>query len=387
MTTPIRVLSLIPTFWPRQGGAQMVLTAIAQSLGTRIENTVLTRGYADCPTHERYPDFTVERYRNPAPEWWKDYAAGKRHVPFPAKACVGVLDVLGALPPLRRAARQADLIHVHFPLPLGLSAMALSRKRRPPLVVTTHGNGDIYELPRKLAPLTRAVLRSADAVVSVSEDLATHLAREFGVDGATVVPNGVDTNLYAPAPRAASETITLLSVSRIVPRKNIDVLITAVQALASEGEPIELIIAGTGPAKDDVARMAAKSPATRFLGFVDEERKRELLQQADAFVQLSIREGLSIATLEALATGVPCVVSDLPGVREPITPGETGYLVPDPESVASVTDVLRRLLAERDSLPEMRLAARHAAETRFSHQVMADAYYRIYCQVLNRGTP
>jgi glycosyltransferase involved in cell wall biosynthesis len=260
----------------------------------------------------------------------------------------------------------------------------LPRQRRLPLVVTAHGNGDIYELPRAVAPLTRAVLRTADAIVSVSADLASHLSNDFGVRSVTVVPNGVDTDLLVPAPREAADSVTLLSISRIVPRKNIDVLIAAVQALAAEGEPLELIVVGTGPSEQEVARLAAKSPATRFVGFVDEERKRELLGQADAFVQLSVREGLSIATLEALAVGLPCIVSDLPGVREPITPGETGFLVPDPESVASVTATLRQLLAERDSLPEMRRAARRAAETRFSHQVMAEAYYRIYCEVLDR---
>ena len=79
-----------------------------------------------------------------------------------------------------------------------------------------------------------------------------------------------------------------------------------------------------------------------FIGFIDEARKRSILSETDVFVQLSIREGLSIATLEALASGVPCVVSNLPGVREPITPGRTGWYVDDPEDVQSVVATLRR---------------------------------------------
>jgi len=381
---PIRVLSLIPTFWPRQGGAQMVLASIARSLGPRIENTVLTRGYAGCPARQRYDDFEVRRYWNPAPERWKDYATGAHHVSFPAKACVGAFDVAGCAAQLARLARDAALVPLHFPLPLGLAVLAV-RRRRWPLVVTVHGNGDIYELPPAVAPLTRAVLAQADAIVSVSEDLATHLAERLRVGPVTAIPNGVDTELLRPAPHPPSDVIRLVSISRVVPRKNIDVLVTAVQRLEQEGERrLALVVAGTGPSEGEIARLCARSPATQFLGFVDEARKRELLAAADVFVQLSVREGLSIATLEALASGVPCVVSDLPGVREPITPGQTGLLVPDPESVDSVVSVLRELLARRESLDEMRRAARQAAEERFSEAVMAEAYYRVYREVLDR---
>ena len=382
---PIRVLSLIPTFWPRQGGAQMVLASIAQALGSRIDNTVLTRGYAGCPIEERYDDFQVRRFWNPAPERWKDYATGAHHVAFPAKACVGVFDVLGSVRELPRMAEQADLIHLHFPIPLGLSMLALPARRRRPLVVTVHGNGDIYELPPMTAPLTRAVLKRADAIVSVSRDLADYLTQRLSVGPVVTIPNGIDTDLFCPSPRPTSEQVTLLSISRIVPRKNIDVLINAVQELERQGERrLRLLIAGTGPSETEVARLAAKSDKTQFLGFIDESRKRELLTQADVFVQLSIREGLSIATLEALASGVPCVVSDLPGVREPVVPGETGLLVSNPEDVESVVAVLRQLLADREQLERMRHTARQVAEERFSLRVMAEAYYRVYQDVTGR---
>jgi phosphatidyl-myo-inositol dimannoside synthase len=204
------------------------------------------------------------------------------------------------------------------------------------------------------------------------------------VGAVTVVPNGVDTELFRPVPRAPSEPIRLLSVSRVVPRKNIPVLIAAVNALAREGERrFKLTIAGTGPSENEVERLANDSVGdVRFLGFVDEAQKRELLGDADLFVQLSTREGLSIATLEAMASGVPCMVSDLPGVREPIDPGKTGYLVPNPESVEDVIAVLRRLLDARAELEAMRTAARLAAEERYSLQAMADGYLRVYQRLL-----
>ena len=117
--------------------------------------------------------------------------------------------------------------------------------------------------------------------------------------------------------------MTLFSVSRLVPRKNIHVLIAAVEQLVEGRRAAD---PRSSPAR--VPRKSGSASSRRgcrasvqFIGFIDEARKRQLLSEADVFVQLSIREGLSIATLEALASGVPCVVSNLPGVREPITPG------------------------------------------------------------------
>jgi glycosyltransferase involved in cell wall biosynthesis len=379
---PIRLLSLYPTFWPRQGGGQMVLAAIAQGLSPDITNTVLTRRLHDTPARQDYEYLSVERFWNPAPAVWKEYATGVHHVPFWKKTIVTGLDVVCALPPLRRLASQSDLIHLHFPLPLGVSALLVRAIVKRPLVVTVHGNADVYELPRALEPVTRAVLTRADSVVSVSHDLAGYLHDMMGVLNVTVIPNGVDVDQFHPGNRSGG-TLTLFSISRLVPRKNVDVLIAAVERLAREGAALSLLIAGTGPEEDKIRRLADRSEGiVRFVGFIDEARKREILSDTDVFVQLSTREGLSIAALEALASGVPCVVSDLPGVREPVDAGRTGWYVEDPENVESVVSALRRVLADRERLPEMKRACRAVAVERYSLQAMCESYWKVFTDLL-----
>jgi glycosyltransferase involved in cell wall biosynthesis len=382
---PVRLLSLYPSFWPRQGGGQMVLAAIAQGLSPDIVNTVLTRKFADTPAVQEYPYLTVRRFANPAPEAWKDYATGKQHVSFLQKLVVTGFDIICSVAPLRRLSAAADVIHLHFPLPLGISALVARAFVSRPLVVTVHGNADVYELPPAMAPVTRAVLTRADAVVSVSRDLADYLECDMKVRNVIVIPNGVDVHQFTPGMATSDRPLTLFSVSRLVPRKNLHVLIAAVELLAGEGHELALVIAGTGPERDRIERLAAASSGVvRFVGFVDEQRKRELLTASDVFVQLSIREGLSIATLEALASGLPCVVSDLPGVREPIDAGETGWYVPDPESVESVVAVLRRVLAERSALPWMKEKCRAAAVERYSLERMCESYWAVYTDLLRR---
>jgi len=379
---PIRLLSVYPTFWPRQGGGQMVLGAIAQGLSPHISNTVLTRRLHDTPAHERYEFLSVERFWNPAPAVWKEYAVGVHHVAFWKKSIVTGIDIFCALGPLRRLMAVSDLVHLHFALPLGVSVVTVRALVKRPLVVTVHGNADVYELPRALEPLTRAVLKRADAVVSVSHDLGRHLRDVMGVPNVTVIPNGVDVDVFHPA-QTSGDALTLFSISRLVPRKNIDVLIAAVEQLVNEGARLSLVIAGTGPEEERIRRLAARLPGcVRFLGFIDEVRKRSVLSETDVFVQLSTREGLSIATLEALASGVPCVVSNLPGVREPITPGQTGWYVDDPEDVQTVIATLRGVLADRPRLPEMKQACRAAAVERYSLQAMCAGYWDVFTDLL-----
>ncbi len=379
---PIRLLSVYPTFWPRQGGGQMVLAAIAQGLSPQISNTVLTRRLHDTPARQDYEYLSVERFWNPAPAVWKDYAAGTHHVSFWKRCVVTGLDVVCSLPALRRLMTEADLVHLHFPLPLGISTLLARRLAARPVVVTVHGNADVYELPRALEPVTRAVLRRADAVVSVGDDLAAYLRNVMGVSNVTVIPNGVDVDEFRPV-SGARAALTLFSVSRLVPRKNIHVLIAAVEQLVGEGAALSLVIAGTGPEESRIRGLAdASSGVVRFVGFVDEARKRALLSEADVFVQLSTREGLSIATLEALAAGVPCLVSDLPGVREPITPGRTGWHVSDPEDLTSVVRALRGVLADRDRLAEMKQTCRAVAVERYSLRAMCEGYWNVFTDLL-----
>jgi glycosyltransferase involved in cell wall biosynthesis len=379
---PIRLLSVYPTFWPRQGGGQAVLAEIARGLSPQISNIVLTRRLHDTPARQDYEYLSVQRFWNPAPAVWKEYAVGIQHVPFWKRYIVTGIDIFCSLPSLRRLMAESDLVHLHFPLPLGVSVLLMRALVKRPLVVTVHGNADVYELPRALEPVTRAVLKRADVVVSVSHDLEQYLRGAMGVPNVTVIPNGVDVDEFKPA-QSTSAALTLFSVSRLVPRKNIHVLIAAVEQLVSEGAALSLTIAGTGPEEDRIRRLAAQSSGSvRFAGFIDEARKRRLLSESDVFAQLSTREGLSIATLEALASGVPCVVSNLPGVREPITPGQTGWYVDDPEDVQSVVATLRDVLAQRNRLAEMKHACRAVAVERYSVRAMCEGYWNVFTDLL-----
>ncbi len=347
-----------------------------------VAMTVLTRDVAGSPRTEDYPALRVRRFRNPTPDRWKDYAAGWTSVSFLARAAVVCTDMFLSLPDAIRLARTHNLVHVHFTLPFGITALLARRATGRPVIVTVHGNADTYEIPRVLYGVTRWVLENSDTVVCVSEDLAHVLARDIGVTRPLhIIQNGVDVHRFAPAPR--DDGLNLVTVSRLVPRKNVDVLIESVRRVHEEGvADLRLRIVGTGPEEDALRRQAARAgPCVEFLGFVSEQDKVAVLASSDVFVQLSLREGLSIATLEAMACGLPCLVSDIEGVREPITPGHDGFLVSDPTDVEQVVAAIGGLDAARDDLERLGRNARQTAEERYSVERMTAAYRKLYAEI------
>ena len=185
---PIRVLSVYPTFWPRQGGGQMVLAAIARGLSPHIVNTVLTRRLHDTPAHEDYEFLSVERFWNPSPAVWKEYATGIQHIPFWKRSIVTGIDIFCALNPLRRLMAQHDLVHLHFPLPLGISVLLVRALVKRPVVVTVHGNADVYVMPSVSEPFgltaLEALQHGTPVIVSrsagVSEVVKNVLRVRFG---------------------------------------------------------------------------------------------------------------------------------------------------------------------------------------------------------------
>ena len=278
---------------------------------------------------------------------------------------------------------KVDLVHVHFPLPLGMAGAIAARLRHKPLVVTVHGNADIYEGGPRWYPVVRRILQMADHVTTVGEELATVLRKEIRVTKPlTVTPTGVNTDDYVPATKPEDGPVSLVSIGRLMLRKNLAVLVRAVQQLHDAGVPVELVIAGTGPEEDKLRAMAAERTAPiRFEGFVSEERKIGLLQQADLFVQPSLSEGLSRSTVEAFACGTAALVSDAIGVREPVTVGKTGFLISDCTSVASVASAIVSACGDRARLRAMGWEARQEAVARFSSAAMAKQYLGIYSRL------
>jgi glycosyltransferase involved in cell wall biosynthesis len=214
--------------------------------------------------------------------------------------------------------------------------------------------------------LPRAYARRPVVAVSPStrDDL---VARGFSAEAITIIPNGVDTDHFTPAPAgepARFDEPTLLYIGRLRRYKGVEFVLRALARLRARGDSVRLIVAGQGDDRPRLEQLAATlgiDDAVEFVGFVSEERKLELLRRAWIHVLTSANEGWGITVLEAAACGTPTVASDAPGLRDSVRHDETGRLVPHGD-VAALEAALHDLLhdnAGREAMAEA--CVRHAA--------------------------
>jgi phosphatidylinositol alpha-mannosyltransferase len=242
-----------------------------------------------------------------------------------------------------------DLLHVHCPVSPVLPILAL-RIAKQPVVGTFHSTvtSDLaFRLFRKaLLPSYRRL----DRALAVSEAARSCVLRHFPgpVD---ILPNGVNRDRFRPGlkrlERFEDGTPNILFVGRHDPRKGLPELMAACRALAQNAVPFRLVIVGDGPLRRSIEAMSHGPLEGRvhFEGRVSNERLPQYYASADVFCSPARGgESFGIVLLEAMASGVPIVATDLPGYRTVLTPGAEGLLVP-PRDPAALQEALRKLLA------------------------------------------
>jgi glycosyltransferase involved in cell wall biosynthesis len=251
-----------------------------------------------------------------------------------------------------------------------------------PVVVSEH-----YSLfPRRLATprdlrLARLAFGRAEIVAPVSESLRSAI-EAYGLEGRfRVVPNGVDTRLFAPpaAPAGRREAARLLAVGGLVPIKGVPRLLAALRDLAARGRHFRLDLVGDGPEREAYERLSADlgiSDAVEFHGGRPRERVAELMRAADLLVQPSDSETLSCVVLEAQVSGLPVVASRVGGIPE-VVPEGAGVLVEPGDATALAAGIEAAL---DDAGRFDREAIARAAAARFGREALAARWDEVYAE-------
>jgi glycosyltransferase involved in cell wall biosynthesis len=268
-----------------------------------------------------------------------------------------------------------DLVHAHFWMS-GLAALHVGREVGVPVVQTFHALGSVKRREQGAADTSppsridheRRLCREVDHVVATCSDEVAELEALGLPEGrASVIPCGVDTDVFRPGERSDPDgPPRLLVIGRLVTRKGIG---NCIEALARQ-PGVELVIAGgprpdaldVDPAVQRLRRLAADlgvADRVRFLGGVARADVPQLVRDSDVVVAVPWYEPFGIVPLEAMACGRPVVGTAVGGLLDTVVPGQTGELVP-PRRPDRLAEVLAGLLAD----PERRAAYGHAARQR-----------------------
>ena len=285
--------------------------------------------------------------------------------------------------------RRPTLIHAHILLRPAALAWWLKTWWGTPYLLTEHStaflpvNADC--LPWWRGRAAGLLVWQAAAFTPVSDDLRQALARLGGVSPRTaIIPNVVDTaQFHPPAPGAARRG--LLHVAAFNEQaKNLSGLLRTVARLRTEGLPVQLRIAGFGPAEAAMQQLAAQlgllaDGTVAFLGKLEHPVVAQEMQRAACFVLFSNYENLPCVLIEAQASGLPVVATHVNGVPELVGEDERfGLLVP-PGDEAALSAALRRVLLGEVGFDEKVLRAN--AEARYSVAAVGAAFRRVYGEV------
>lgn len=289
-----------------------------------------------------------------------------------------------------------DVVHVHEPFASALTVAALkfANQRRIATVATFHASSNRRTSPAVMAyaltsPFLRPSFAQIDGAIAVSEAAREHVARFFEADF-TIIPNGIDLERYSgKAPRLPQfddDKRNVLFLSRMEPRKGLRYLLKAIplvreQTAQGELPPVRFILAGDGPERLQYQKYVYRNgwEDVIFTGYVTDSEKPAYFASADVYCAPSTgNESQGIILLEALASGVPVVASDIPGYRTVITGPEVGLVTP-PRDAERLAWTLCHVLRDEDLRARLSAQGRaHAQQYGWEH--VTNAVEQVYLE-------
>ncbi len=298
---------------------------------------------------------------------------------------------------LWRTRAEYDLVYFLMTGAHVVSGSIAARLAGKPILMKFSGSNTIRPLQRSfIGRLQLRLLSRWAARIMVLNDAMRQEGCECGLDSRKFLwmPNPVNTTEFAPLPadgRSALRNLlglapsseVILFVGRLAPEKELGSLIVAFSLVARNRPQAELVLVGDGPCRveleNSVQQMSLQN-RVRFLGAQRGAEVRSWLQAADIFALVSSVEGLPVSLIEAMSTGLPSVVSDIPASTQLVQDGVTGLVVRlrDPQSVSHA---IERLLFRPEDRARIGSAARERVMKEYSTDTVAGSYEALFTEV------
>jgi glycosyltransferase involved in cell wall biosynthesis len=290
-----------------------------------------------------------------------------------------------------------DVVHTHSSKAGVLGRLAARRAKVPAIVHTSHGlpiNPDMSTIERRvLLAAERTAARSSDRIVAVSNATADELIelRLARREQIAVIPSGIDIDRFRNAPsreearRAFGIPIDGLVVGwvgRHFPQKRPDLVLRVARRVVRQVPEAHLLMVGDGPSFGEALASTAHEERIHVVGF--REDVETAYAAMDVFLLASAWEGLPRTVLEAGATGVPVVATDVSGVSEVVRDRRTGRLC-SPDDVDALARGVLWVLDDDARRNELGIAIASLVGTRYSNDHTVDASIELYCDAIDRS--
>jgi glycosyltransferase involved in cell wall biosynthesis len=380
-----RILHVIPSVAPRDGGPSVAVVGMARALRARGHAVLIATTDADGPARLNVSGDETE-WRGVPTRFFRRQATESFKWSAPLARW------------LQASVRHYDLVHIHAVFShASLAAGRACRRSGVPYVVRPLGSLDPWSLSqhgwRKRLLLAGGAMRmlrfAARMHYTTSDEQRLAEMAVSGLPPGSVVPIGVDDHFFAPTRTRPERREPLIVVAaRLHPKKGIDVLIDAFHKLPAPLAHWRLAIAGDGEAAyTNVLKQRAwagpAAPRIEFAGWLDVERRASLFDRARLFVLPSFQENFGIAVAEALATGLPAAVSAGVNLSGAIRHDGAGWIIE--RSDESLAAALAEILLHEPELDRRGMIASRVAR-QFQWPVVAGHLESMYELILTSPT-
>lgn len=291
-----------------------------------------------------------------------------------------------------------DIIHIHQGLSPAFVAVLAGKILRKKTIIKIGNCGERFDIKvlkssYLIGRFMAAILKKANAIIYINSEMKKELIKErFPRERLYYIPNGVDVEIYKPPKnekekKAMKEKLNLpldkivLFVGTLYPKKNLEFLIREWKGIVRLFPHTHLILLGEGPQREELLNLTEKLGIKENVHLIGEKKNvEEYLVAADIFVLPSLVEGLSNALLEAMASGLPCAVSDIPGNRDLIIDSRNGQRF-NPLDGEKFKEIMIFLLKNKEFAYSMGRAARETVEEYSFHKIVP-RYLNLYGELL-----